>query len=230
MAKRLLPLSIPLFLIGGAAQADPTTLNRIFDRTNIYAPVARLEKIAGKPVSIDGDERIYQVGQCRVTVYADSLNHVPDVVQEIDMAVSPTCTFDLSQVAEVPRGTYVHELTFGQFRRLMHNPYLCPPTATPDNPDYPSQQKEITLTFMGSGTIPGDPSIVVTNDMTSKESRQAISRWEAYIKKKEGPAYKTENWSSLANYRYNQQGQVYFRNIPITHIQVGSIGGMLECQ
>lgn len=230
MAKRLLTLSFPLFLTGGAAQADPATLNRIFDRTNIYAPVAQLEKIAGKPVSIDGDERIYQVGQCRVTVYADSLNNVPDVVQEIDMGISPACTFDLSRVVEVPKGTYVHELTFGQFRRLMHNPCLCPPTATPDNPDYPSHQKEITLTFMGSGTIPGDPPIVITNDMTSKESRQAISRWEAYIKKKEGPAYKTDNWFSLANYRYNQQGQVYFRNIPITHIQVGSIGGMLECQ
>lgn len=230
MIKRLLSLSIPLSLIGGTVQADSGQLGRIFARGNMYAPVAQLEKIAGKPVSIDGDERIYQVGQCRVTVYADSLNNVPDVVQEIDMTVSPACTFDLSRVVEVPRGTYVHELTFGQFRRLMHNPYLCPPTATPDNPDYPSHQKEITLTFMGSGTIPGDPPIVITNDMTSKESRQAISRWEAYIKKKEGPTYKAENWSSLANYRYNQQGQVYFRNIPITHIQVGSIGGMLECQ
>ena len=230
MAKRLLILSIPLFLIGGTAQADPATLNRIFDRTNIYAPVARLEKIAGKPASTNGEERIYQVGQCKVAVYADSLNDTPDIVQEIAMDISPTCTFDLSRIVKAPKGTYVHKLTFGQFARLMHTNLLCPPTALPDNPDYPSYQKEVRLTWLGSGTIPGDPSIIITDDMTSPESRRAVSRWETYIKKKEGASYNAENWFSLANYKYNRQGLHFFRNVPIVHIQVGSIDGMLECQ
>lgn len=140
--KRLLATGIAASFLCAIAQADSGQLDRIFACANIYAPVAQLEKIAGKPVSIDGDERIYQVGQCRGAIYADSINNVPDIVQEIDMEISPACTFDLSRVVDVPRGTYVHELTFGQFRRLMHNPYLCPPTATPDNPDYPSHQKE----------------------------------------------------------------------------------------
>jgi hypothetical protein len=230
MIKRLLTLSIPLCLIGGIAQADSGKLNRIFSRANIYAPISQIEKIAGKPVSSHGEEHIFKVGQCEVAVYADSLNDTPDIVQEIAMDISPTCTFDLSRVVKVPKGTYVHKLTFGKFGQIMPTNLLCPSSCAPDTTDCPIYQKAFTLTWLGSGTIPGAPPIVVTNDLTSRKTRQAASKWEAFIQKKEGAAYKKDNWSSLANYKYSKEGLRFFRNVPIAHIQVGSIGGMLECQ
>jgi hypothetical protein len=94
------------------AQANATPSEKIaklFTPAMLRADIAFIDRNFGPPVSIFGDERQYDVDGCDVVISAEKS------VISMELAVSPTCTFDLAPFVLAERPLPVHELTFGGF-------------------------------------------------------------------------------------------------------------------
>lgn len=216
--KRILAITLALALFCGMAQADPAQIGRIFTHANLNVPYKKLERLAGKPVLVKSGFRHYQVGQCKVMADVSTDNKTVD---SLILTVSPDCTFDLSQLVKAPKGTYVHELTFMKFARLKHVAAMAIPCLDLcEGSPYPwvAPHPFVHMSWQGDAAEKY-LQIDITNDINTPESQQAASQWINDTKLLEGEKYHPNGiaWTD----RHYQRGLTFFKDIPITSIQVG---------
>lgn len=97
----------------GTASAS-TLLKQILLPRMIGADRAYLEQFTGVARNTYGNRKIYQVQSCELEVtYAGS------TVSAMGMDVSEQCTFDLAPFIQEQKPIAAHQLTFGDFDRLM---------------------------------------------------------------------------------------------------------------
>ena len=217
--KRILATTFALPLICGMAQADSAQLDRIFTRQNINIPWTELEKTTGKPIASkeEEDTRRYQVGQCVVTAHSYNEKEVNSLELE---TITPACTFDLSQLVKVSKGTYVHKLTFGQFAKIAQDDGINA-NCLEGCPDEPSS---VGISWQGPESE-NYLEIVTHNNLTSQESKEAAAKWIGFMKAHEGNNYRPN--SVALTLKHTKQGLAYFKDIPISSIRIGYC--MLDC-
>lgn len=219
MMKRLLATALAFPLLCSAAQADTTQLDRIFTRANINVPWAKLEQVTGSPIALkeEAGTRRYQVGQCLVTAYSHNGETVSSLELEI---ITPSCTFDMSQLVKVPKGTYVHKITFGQFAKFAEDDGI--------NADCldgcPEEPSSVSISWQGPESEQY-LEIITHDNLTSPESKAAATKWIEFMKEQEGSNYRPN--SAAWTLKYTKQGLAYFQDIPIPSIRIGYC--MLDC-
>ncbi|WP_288637872.1 hypothetical protein [uncultured Oxalobacter sp.] len=212
------PQAAPKNGIPAVSQAEPenkpkSKLDEIFTTEMLSSDLPSLEKLAGKPKDKFGNTREYKVGKCPLTVYTDGKS-----ISSIEMKVSPSCTFDISNIApNLPKNTYAHTLTHGQFDAITNGGGqfmadclgMCGNAADPSVYHYwQAPRSDQFVEFM-----------LETQLVTDKASN-AASKWENIMRKKEGEDFVM--YTKFNCGKYDRDAHRLFKNVPITHIRVGS--------
>jgi len=92
-----------------ASAAPSAKIAKLFTPAMLRADISFIDYHFGPPVSTIGDERQYDIDGCEVVISGEKS------VIFVELAVSPTCTFDLAPFVLTERPLQVHELTFGRF-------------------------------------------------------------------------------------------------------------------
>lgn len=212
------PQAVPKNVIPAVSKAEPenkpkSKLDEIFTTEMFSSDLSSLEKLAGKPKSKFGNTREYKVGKCPLTVHTDGKS-----IGSIEMKVSPSCTFDISNIApNLPKNTYAHKLTHGQFDTITNGGgqfmaeclgMWCGNAADPFvNHYWQAPRSDQFVEFM------------LETQLVSDKAINAASKWHDIMQKKEGDNFVMDTKFNCG--KYDRDAHRLFKDIPITHIRVG---------
>ncbi len=176
----------------------------------LESTVYELEKVIGKPRKKSGKTWEYKVDGCPVTVETDR-----DNIRSIEMDVSPSCTFDLNQVAIHPEGTYVHQVTFGQLADGASEMRFDMGWAE-GFPSYP------IFGFRAAyWTGVEEKPVKITAYSFNEDADKALDKFLVLLERKSG--HGPDDLDSVHFNKYGRDAIQVFKDVPITRIKVGVV-------
>ena len=196
-----------------------STLQGLFRRDMLDAQVVYLEHMIGPPRNVSGGERTYIVDGCEVTVSVSG-----SAIASIGLPhLSPACTVSLSDFGF--DGPTAYKLTFGTLDSIAlttaftadcidscgnaYDPSVYATVDTPHSDDY--------LTFKPGVELVSDAAI------------DASTKWSNAMRGAEGEDYVVQTKFNCDR-KYDDLAHQFFKNVPISSIEVGRIAHPKSCQ
>lgn len=209
--RRFNVLAFGLILLAGATSASAATLKSVFVPETLGSTVAYLEKSVGPAWRVQGAQRTYKIGACRLDVTAQR-----GTIVALDAPVNAGCNPDLGPFFANGPGTPAASLTFGQAARLVSGEFradcltMCGNAADP-----------VVYFYVSGFHANGFTDVLLSTEQVANDVLDATQRWEQAMEKAEGQDFVVDGRFNCT-LKYQPVAAKALSGVKITHVKVGA--------